>query len=316
MDAEGPRNVSIHAPTQGATIAPPRVAIAAVAFNPRTHAGCDLRVSRFFMPSRVFQSTHPRRVRRSAAAIPCSICCFNPRTHAGCDISSGGSRIARAVSIHAPTQGATPAGRPAGTRASGFNPRTHAGCDQLDVGRIAANRVSIHAPTQGATPPSGRSSGSGMSFQSTHPRRVRRYGAEIASLKADVSIHAPTQGATRVVQSPFFASPSFNPRTHAGCDVARRGGLGDSHGFNPRTHAGCDVTIKHIRNPSNASIHAPTQVRRFLWPQPLVIHCVSIHAPTQGATDGGDRYYDRRMFQSTHPRRVRRMASPVIWLPP
>ena len=254
-------------------------------FNPRTHAGCDLRVSRFFMPSRVFQSTHPRRVRRSAAAIPCSICCFNPRTHAGCDISSGGSRIARAVSIHAPTQGATPAGRPAGTRASGFNPRTHAGCDQLDVGRIAANRVSIHAPTQGATPPSGRSSGSGMSFQSTHPRRVRRYGAEIASLKADVSIHAPTQGATRVVQSPFFASPSFNPRTHAGCDVARRGGLGDSHGFNPRTHAGCDVTIKHIREPKqcfNPRTHAGCD--GFYGPQPLVIHCVSIHAPTQGAT--------------------------------
>ena len=229
-------------------------------FNPRTHAGCDLRVSRFFMPSRVFQSTHPRRVRRSAAAIPCSICCFNPRTHAGCDISSGWFP----------------------NRSRSFNPRTHAGCDACwaagryacigfqsthprrvrparRVGRIAANRVSIHAPTQGATPPSGRSSGSGMSFQSTHPRRVRRYGAEIASLKADVSIHAPTQGATRVVQSPFFASPSFNPRTHAGCDVTRRGGLGDSHGFNPRTHAGCDVTIKHIREPKqcfNPRTHA------------------------------------------------------------
>ena len=212
------------------------------------------------MPSRVFQSTHPRRVRRSATAIPCSICCFNPRTHAGCDISSGWFP----------------------NRSRSFNPRTHAGCDACwaagryacigfqsthprrvrparRVGRIAANRVSIHAPTQGATPPSGRSSGSGMSFQSTHPRRVRRYGAEIASLKADVSIHAPTQGATRVVQSPFFASPSFNPRTHAGCDVTRRGGLGDSHGFNPRTHAGCDVTIKHIREPKqcfNPRTHA------------------------------------------------------------
>ena len=165
--------VSIHAPTQGATTSPngrrrstqrqsthPRrvrpslrraLPLRPWRFNPRTHAGCDLRVSRFFMPSRVFQSTHPRRVRRSAAAIPCSICCFNPRTHAGCDISSGGSRIARAVSIHAPTQGATPAGRPAGTRASGFNPRTHAGCDQLDVW-VASQRIE---------------------FQSTHPRRVR-----------------------------------------------------------------------------------------------------------------------------------------------
>ena len=259
MDAEGPRNVSIHAPTQGATIAPPRVAIAAVAFQSTHPRRVRLEVSRFFMPSRVFQSTHPRRVRRSAAAIPCSICCFNPRTHAGRDISRGGSRIARAVSIHAHAgcDACWAAGRYACIGFQSTHPRRVRPARR--VGRIAANRVSIHAPTQGATPPSGRSSGSGMSFQSTHPRRVRRYGAEIASLKADVSIHAPTQGATRVVQSPFFASPSFNPRTHAGCDVARRGGLGDSHGFNPRTHAGCDVTIKHIREPKqcfNPRTHA------------------------------------------------------------
>ena len=334
--------VSIHAPTQGATTSPNGRRRSTQRFNPRTHAGCDHRpprvaiaavafqsthprrvrlewVSRFFMPSRVFQSTHPRRVRRSAAAIPCSICCFNPRTHAGCDISSGGFP----------------------NRSRSFNPRTHAGCDACwaagryacigfqsthprrvrparRVGRIAANRVSIHAPTQGATPPSGRSSGSGMSFQSTHPRRVRRYGAEIASLKADVSIHAPTQGATRVVQSPFFASPSFNPRTHAGCDVARRGGLGDSHGFNPRTHAGCDVTIKtHQGTQAMFQSTHPRRVRRFLWPL-AAGYTLRFNPRTHAGCDGMVVTVTtiRRMFQSTHPRRVRRMASPVIWLPP
>ena len=260
MDAEGPRNVSIHAPTQGATIAPPRVAIAAVAFqstHPRRvrlegfpllyaiegvsiHAPTQgATISRSYsVLNLLFQSTHPRRVRHFLGWFPNRSRSFNPRTHAGCDACWAAGRYACIGFQSTHPRRVRPARR---------------------VGRIAANRVSIHAPTQGATPPSGRSSGSGMSFQSTHPRRVRRYGAEIASLKADVSIHAPTQGATRVVQSPFFASPSFNPRTHAGCDVARRGGLGDSHGFNPRTHAGCDVTIKHIREPKqcfNPRTHA------------------------------------------------------------
>ena len=175
MDAEGPRNVSIHAPTQGATIAPPRVAIAAVAFqstHPRRvrlegfpllyaiegvsiHAPTQgATISRSYsVLNLLFQSTHPRRVRHFL----------------------GGSRIARAVSIHAPTQGATPAGRPAGTRASGFNPRTHAGCDQLDVW-VASQRIE---------------------FQSTHPRRVR--------LRRPAGL--PGRGCR------------FNPRTHAGCDA-------------------------------------------------------------------------------------------------
>ena len=150
MDAEGPRNVSIHAPTQGATIAPPRVAIAAVAFqstHPRRvrlegfpllyaiegvsiHAPTQgATISRSYsVLNLLFQSTHPRRVRHFLGWFPNRSRSFNPRTHAGCDACWA-----------------------AGTRASGFNPRTHAGCDQLDVW-VASQRIE---------------------FQSTHPRRVR-----------------------------------------------------------------------------------------------------------------------------------------------
>ena len=328
--------VSIHAPTQGATTSPNGRRRSTQRFNPRTHAGCDhrsaarchcgrgvqsthprrvrLRVSRFFMPSRVFQSTHPRRVRRSAAAIPCSICCFNPRTHAGATFPRvvpeslaqfqsthprrvrrllGGRQVrVHRVSIHAPTQ-VRPARR---------------------VGRIAANRVSIHAPTQGATP-SGRSSGSGMSFQSTHPRRVRRYGAEIASLKADVSIHAPTQGATRSSRPSSLRPVSIHAPTqgatlqdavdlgiatvsiHAPTQVRRdhQTHQGTKQCFNPRTHAGCD------------GFYGPS---RWLYIAFQSTH----HAGCDGMVVTVTTI--RRMFQSTHPRRVRRMASPVIWLPP
>ena len=76
------------------------------------------------------------------------------------------------------------------------------------------------------------------------------------------------------------------------------------------------MTIKHIREPKQCQSTHPRRVRRFLWPQPLVIHCVSIHAPRRVRRMVVTVTTIRRMFQSTHPRRVRRMASPVIWLLP
>ena len=79
--------VSIHAPTRGATVLSRSGIRPMVSFNPRTHTGCDLRISRH-RPSTVlsFQSTHPHGVRRYVIR-----------------------RILRraVVSIHAPTRGAT-----------------------------------------------------------------------------------------------------------------------------------------------------------------------------------------------------------------
>ena len=100
--------VSIHAPTWGATSHSLWNSLRTPCFNPRTHVGCDAcRFRRFHKPCRfnprthvgcdsfpvtslecrfLFQSTHPRGVRRPA--IPPARCragCFNPRTHVGCD---------------------------------------------------------------------------------------------------------------------------------------------------------------------------------------------------------------------------------------
>jgi len=65
-----------------------------------------------------------------------------------------------------------------------------------------------------------------------------------------------------------------------------RGCLLDDDGFYPRTHARCDQIIKKV----------------------MMEQTVSIHAPTQGATQvpGGDKYVDQ--FLSTHPRKVRLLA--------
>ena len=185
--------VSIHAPTQGATTSPngrrrstqrfnPRtrrrpslrraLPLRPWRFNPRTHAGCDLRVSRFFMPSRgvsihaptgatisrsysvlnlLFQSTHPRRVRHFGV-VPESLAQFqstHPRRVRRL-LAAGRYACIGFQSTH--PRRVRPARRGSHRSESSFNPRTHAGCDSAvrPVFRVG-DVVSIHAPTQGAT---------------------------------------------------------------------------------------------------------------------------------------------------------------------
>ena len=124
----------------------------AISFNPRTHEGCDLP---FRWLTSISQGFNPRthegcdcllfyvyRVTKS----------FNPRTHEGCDLNDDNAYYPMAVSIHAPTRGATAniiylhkdnlfqSTHPRGVRhlfkimntnrGKSFNPRTHEGCDQ------------------------------------------------------------------------------------------------------------------------------------------------------------------------------------------
>ena len=82
----GASEVSIHAPTRGATI-------------------FDLRK---FISVQTFQSTHPHGVRlRRATPTFYDIRGFNPRTHTGCDDKYAFYCGKKEVSIHAPTRGAT-----------------------------------------------------------------------------------------------------------------------------------------------------------------------------------------------------------------
>ena len=77
------------------------------------------------------------------------------------------------------------------------------------------------------------------SFQSTHPRGVRRATVHGDECTVIISIHAPTWGATRRRQE-NYRDKNFNPRTHVGCDVYKDSlSLSSTH-FNPRTHVGCD----------------------------------------------------------------------------
>ena len=166
--------VSIHAPTGGATGRARRAGGSSAGFNPRTHGGCDSRRLSPTASEPMFQSTHPRGVRPKAAGpvpasfgfnprthggcdshawvLPLHCFSFNPRTHGGCDfLFINEANHLPFVSIHAPTGGATALLLRRICRKDSFNPRTHGGCDAARPGTTNPARVSIHAPTGGAT---------------------------------------------------------------------------------------------------------------------------------------------------------------------
>ena len=123
-----------------------------------------------------------------------------------------------------------------------------------------------------------------MRFQSTHPRGVRPSTAYVEIIKI-----------------------YFNPRTHVGCDSRSKNiswlvvifqsthprgvrqscceKYTDTLYFNPRTHVGCDkVVVKNILIPC-ISIHAPTWgATETVAAVTKIEICISIHAPTWGAT--------------------------------
>ncbi len=151
----------------------------------------------------IFQSTHPRRVRLDAA-------------HAMAE-------EARAISIHAPTQGATLSGWHGLIMTLYFNPRTHAGCDKLGIIKAVAETL----------------------FQSTHPRRVR-LAAALQGWYCLFDFNPRTHAGCDFGQLRGQAdAEDFNPRTHAGCDTTVCTSCGVLQYFNPRTHAGCDDTIQY-----------------------------------------------------------------------
>ena len=128
--------------------------------------------------------------------------------------------------------------------------------------------------------------------------------------------------------------PSFNPRTHSGCDSLLSVPLQTCCCFNPRTHSGCDKEDSYCLAVFIVSIHAPTRgATKFLF-NDISHRYVSIHAPTRGATSNrfqstfsglsfnprthsgcdytsGEPKRYAILFQSTHPLGVRRKSGKI-----
>ena len=123
--------------------------------------------------SRLFQSTHPHRVRRQILSASTDEILFQ---------STHPHRVRRR-------------GRSVWWCMSSFNPRTHIGCDERSLSDSILQSMfqSTHPHRVRHTADASRTNM--LAFQSTHPHRVRR----------------PPTASRR-------AKPSFNPRTHIGCD--------------------------------------------------------------------------------------------------
>ncbi len=195
---KGEKDVSIHAPTRGATpetwqktprsvfqSTRPRGArhvdhgygVVTLSFNPRAHAGRDPLKSSGKYSNEPFQSTRPRGARRLR---PLQV---NPGHN---------------VSIHAPTRGAT---------------RTLAASARLVLFQSTRPR--------GARPKDGGGQGGAYQFQSTRPRGARRRpGLSFARPRCfNPRAHA---GRDPLWEANFGNLYRFNPRAHAGRDPASR----------------------------------------------------------------------------------------------
>ena len=124
--------VSIHAPAWGATKATSANSPRPFCFNPRTRVGCDPAALAASVWAPLFQSTHPRGVRRPARQCRRAGCrCFNPRTRVGCDMVAVAPSPSPKTSFNPRTRvGCDPGCRRGRARSKSFNPRTRVGCDE------------------------------------------------------------------------------------------------------------------------------------------------------------------------------------------
>ena len=141
--------------------------------------------------------------------------------------------------------------------------------------------ISIHAPTRGAT----QNTGAKGRQHNFNPRSHERSDIRRCTYKAffTISIHAPTRGAT-APQKAATTTQQFQstlPREE------RPPPLFCFHlknYFNPRSHERSDQFLQRPAICQCISIHAPTRGATFsLYVSGTVVH-ISIHAPTRGAT--------------------------------
>ena len=192
--------VSIHAPTRGATDNGQIREDVLRGFDPRPHARGDRSNCRYH--ASCFVSIHaPTR---------------------GATAQLGEARLLEHVSIHAPTRGATPKATRKHRAFQSFDPRPHARGDQYEVEGSATVEVSIHAPTRGATTTWAVSPGLTW-FRSTPPREGR-----------------PVMVSMNVPEETFRSTPPREGRQSFPCTV------NGSNRFDPRPHARGDFLLGRI----------------------------------------------------------------------
>ena len=236
-----PREISIHAPTRGATSTTPEDP---TVFPISIHA-----------PTRGATMPYLRQV-----PVPQN---FNPRSHEGSD--TNWSSCLTWVTYFNPRshEGSDPSRYRPSYLYYNFNPRSHEGSDLCRSRHdIQKYTISIHAPTRGATKTETILVCS-CQFQSTLPRGERPTLFDFMLEVTHISIHAPTRGATVSTSISSSFGNYFNPRSHEGSDLNAVSAL-------------CRKWLFQSTLPRG---------ERLCYQQfSVCVQNISIHAPTRGAT--------------------------------
>ena len=166
------------------------------------------------------------------------------------------------ISIHAPTKGATPRQDIAVAQSQDFNPRSHEGSDSSCGQLLLLRRYFNPRSHEGSDEDKDALRPLGVEFQSTLPRRERRFGRPHKMIRRVISIHAPTKGATK-------ADTWYTMENGISIHAPTKGATVTKACFEP--------CLK-------ISIHAPTKGATKGWENARGCRIISIHAPTKGAT--------------------------------
>ena len=191
-------------------------------FNPRSREGSDLIVYSLKLPLPLFQSTLPRRERRSKSQI-LSISAF--------------------ISIHAPAKGATTGESGVTMPANDFNPRSREGSDEIKDKKILSIQI-----FQSTLPRRERRIHMYQSyflqvFQSTLPRRERPH-SQIINLIVFHFNPRSREGSDQNSTLHQCNSLNFNPRSREGSDKRIPPVYAVIPNFNPRSREGSDHRLR------------------------------------------------------------------------
>ncbi len=166
-----------------------------------------------------------------------------------------------AISIHAPTRGATIDFWSRQVYGQPFQ-STHPHGVRLGLlqGSAEIFKISIHAPTRGATTAPDFRDSRLLAFQSTHPHGVRLYKILALLQLSPISIHAPTRGATIILPPPHsrgrisIHAPTRGATYHQVAALARMDVFQSTH-----PHGVRQINPIMSTGLSDISIHAPTR---------------------------------------------------------
>ena len=233
--------VSIHAPTRGAT---KPIGIGVGSGGVSIHAPTRGATRAYWRrPSQGPVSIHAP-TRGATRQSPCRVGRCQVSIHAPTRGATRGERKASRsspVSIHAPTRGATSTTSPPHPPRRGFNPRAHAGRDQ----QIAASRHDRPCRFQSTRPRGARRALRVLLAHHEHvsihaPTRGATLGRQGARIRARVSIHAPTRGATQAVRKRCLGARVSIHAPTRGATPHSLQRIAPPESFNPRAHAGRD----------------------------------------------------------------------------